>query len=145
MSLNFELTKIENWEKLCYIKVVDKDDGKTYERINPVTEAIIFMTMAVGIGEITAKTWEEFALRAHMFGFLDHGLGAKVMAADIRAHIGLRCNVSSTSKAKFAKALEDSMRRAAQRVLFPRTSDHEARPVAAMVTAMTVAPEVAGS
>ena len=51
MSLNWDATKAEHWEDLDWDK----------------KESLIFATMAVDMGEITEKNYEEFFKRYVMF------------------------------------------------------------------------------
>ena len=118
MSLNFNLTKIKNSKTVCYRPVEDGD----YE-MHPVTHAIIFATMAIGMGEITEKNHEEFFDRISKWekvggAFLQDGNGKprKLTIEDIEKHIGLTTNVfpkespkkfmSKLGKLALSKALE---------------------------------------
>ncbi len=109
MSLNWDLSKAEDWESL-----------KTDEEW-PVTQTLIFRTMAVGIGEITEKTLPEFYAR---IAFLERLNGSFVKAQDdsgawvdrpitvddIRRRIGLTTNVfPQETRAKWAKRQADSV------------------------------------
>jgi len=97
MSLNFKLSNIENWQELL------NSDGT----VSPKTEAVIFLTMFVGIGDITPKTAEEFACRTHLFEII----GGPVLIgpdgpiyttlADIQRHIGLHTNAAPLTRAQF--------------------------------------------
>jgi len=86
MSLNYQLTKIENYEELCWVK-----KGEEHYELNPVTHALIFATMVVDIGEITTKNYEEFYARMTLFGKLNDITYPTI--EDVRAHIGLHTNV----------------------------------------------------
>lgn len=100
MSLNFELGKISDYKTMCF------DDQ---DRMRPVTEALIFATMAVDIGVINAKTVEKFITRLRAWelvhGNFLHARGP-ITAEEVRAHMGLVTNVFPQSgDAKFAAKL----------------------------------------
>lgn len=108
MSLNFSFENIANYEQVCWI--YDGDD----KRMNPVTEALIFGTMSVGLGAITDKNVDEFAARFRVIekihgamlykpnpdgeGIIDWYLSDE----DFIVHIGLSCNVSNETRSKWA-------------------------------------------
>lgn len=102
MSLNWDLTKIKDYKKVCW-------NGN---EMNPRTNTLIMMTMVIGIGEITeANAPEVFArlsfyetLRGAMMGrTLKRGYKpAPFTFEHVRAHIGLSTNVfPKISEAKF--------------------------------------------
>lgn len=108
MSLNWNVSKIENWEDVCKVK---KKDGT--EKWNPVTETIVFATMFTGIPEITAKNHEEFFKRIHMFEKVNGALlqefpegGGQptpvfLTHRDVKDHIGLYTNASKKTRPSF--------------------------------------------
>lgn len=104
MPLTYDLTKIADYKTRCWLS----NGG-----INPVTERLIFMTMAVDIGEIKDSNWREFAVRAHMLGLFDEC----VRPMDIKRHIGLSCNVASISNVQFKTKLDKILRREADRFI----------------------------
>jgi len=111
MSLNFSFDKIANYEAVCWIGEGDE------RRMNPVTEALIFGTMSVGLGAITDKNVDEFAARFRVIekihgamlykpnpegeGHIDWYLSDE----DFIAHIGLACNVSNETRSKWAQRI----------------------------------------
>lgn len=98
MSLNLNLTNISNWQEL-----IDSETGC----LNPLTEAIVFATLTIGMQEITKQNAVEFACRAHLFEsyispFLVGPTGAvPITLADVQRHIGLCTNVTPVSRARF--------------------------------------------
>ena len=103
MSLNWNLEAIKDHKQVCWIG--DDDDA----HMNPVTEVLIWGTMAVGLGSITDKNVDEFAARFRIMekvhgSFLVKGKGKPWLLTDedFIAHIGLVCNVSNETRAKWA-------------------------------------------
>jgi len=73
------------------------------------TEALIWLTMAVGMGTITEKNWRQFYTRV---SFVERVFGARrrnekgpvfIAPEDVKAHIGLTTNVSKMTDAQFTK------------------------------------------
>lgn len=106
MSLNWNIEKVENNKEICWI---DQPDGKT--TMNPVTEALIFACIPVGIGRITDDNWKEFAARLKTIqalsgAFLISQDGPKdIEPEDVKQHIGLSVNVADETRAKFKTRL----------------------------------------
>jgi hypothetical protein len=91
VSLNWSLAESPNKEK-C----LSKEEW-------PNTEAIIFEAMAVGIGSITEKSWQEFYLRSCLFR---RSIKAEEFSpADIKLRIGLHTNISRESQSAWLKRL----------------------------------------
>lgn len=73
----------------------------------PVTEALIFATMAVGIHHITESTVDEFVRRLSMWqevagGMLwQYGENWFITEDDVRRRIGMSTNASSRTKTEF--------------------------------------------
>lgn len=128
MSLDWNISKITNNPKntWVWIKVVkvgfaghryanedDKPEDIT-EILNPVTESLIWATIAVGLGCITDENWKEFYYRLKMYEahngepFMEH---FPVTPEMIKAHIGLRTNVSNTRSAPVARWKADYLKR----------------------------------
>ena len=108
MSLDWGVGDIKDWREYCW-------EGEEGERqLNPVTNALIWETMVIGMNRITDKNWEEFAERVHIsqqvYGALlrceaglidDEGDELFVLPCDVKRHIGLHTNASPLTKAKF--------------------------------------------
>ena len=134
MSLNWDLTKIENNDDLCWYETGEKgEDGKPLVRLNSITEALIWATIAVKLGDITDKNWREFWTRLHMservYGpsLRRDGEEYYLSPDDVRAHIGLSCNVCDESKQKFHHAMARGLRDNAERRLRNWKPDDAAR------------------
>lgn len=74
------------------------------ERLNPLTHVLIWATMSVDMGKITEDNWQEFWLRLHLAEktagpfVQDRGSDGKwhpraIKPEEVKAHIGLSCNV----------------------------------------------------
>lgn len=100
MSLDFNLSAIDDYKTLCLDEHGD---------MRPLTQALVFATLAVDIGVINAKTVDKFIERLRAVemlsgGFLD-GRGP-ITVEEVRAHMGLSTNVfPQASDAKFASRL----------------------------------------
>ena len=106
MSLNWNLNKIANTETTCW-----NTDSSGEEVMRGITHTLIFATMAVDLGEITAKNVDEWLVRVQVMARVsnDHGwLG--ITREKLVAHIGLNTNVSNKTRKQFmgrmAKVLE---------------------------------------
>ena len=100
MSLNYDLTKCENLRF--------KDESLTEEERDAAwwwTEAVIFRTMAVGIGEITAENAIEFWTRNMIYSLLTHD--PRLSYELILEHVGLTTNVPKESDTKWRKRILD--------------------------------------
>ena len=113
MSLNWDLTKIKNYEELCWEK---NEDGTS--RLNVVTDSLIWLSMAIGIGRITEENAPEvygrIAAYEKLFGsfmikFDDNGKQRVfVTPEDVSNHIGLSTNVGKETEASFRKRIVDN-------------------------------------
>jgi hypothetical protein len=98
MALNIDISRIANHETVCFV-----GDGEAREW-SATTRSIGFLTMSTDIGEITEANAEEFYIRASLLCDLYGGNsrdGGVPSLADIRAHIGLRSNVLTLTRAKW--------------------------------------------
>lgn len=103
MSLNFDLSKIENPPEGGFWTPATPTAG---EDVVPKTKAIIFKTIAVGMGEITRENAAEFYARCHLIELIDgpslllpdpdnegYFIESELTPQDIQDHIGLTTNV----------------------------------------------------
>lgn len=115
MPLSWQIDQIKNYQDLCWIPTDEiGEDGEPRVRLNPVTETLIFMTMAVRLGSITEANADDFFARVKIIEKLDgpmmtdsHGTGRCFTVEDIHDHVGLVCNVTSESVTKFLGILRD--------------------------------------
>lgn len=106
MPLTWNAGDIENYEQLH-----SEEEGGW-----PVTEALIFMTMPIGIHKITEATVDEFIRRATIWqatvggAMYQYGVNDVFITPDeIRARIGLQTNASSRTKTQFHKLIIDKL------------------------------------
>lgn len=120
MSLDYNLTKIANRKTVCFT------GGGDNIEMRPVTEAMIFRTMSLDMGEITEKNWKEFMFRSRLYTkvfsapMTRHDRdgspeGLDFSPEDIKSHIGLTTNVSTKSRAGFLKRVIRVLEREAER------------------------------
>tara|TARA_R100001369_G_scaffold15290_1_gene30098 strand:+ start:561 stop:908 length:348 start_codon:yes stop_codon:yes gene_type:complete len=89
MTLNVDLTKVENFKTLCYSKKDKLDKGNILNLpYSPTTNYLVMASMAIGVGEITTKNYKEVFARHQ---FLQEG---QVTLDDVKNHIGLKTNVA---------------------------------------------------
>lgn len=110
MSLNWNITKIENRDIVCY-----NDNGDGDCRLSGLTERLIWATLVVDLGKITAKNIDEWLFRldvaARVYEDRD-GYGA-IDREDLTKHIGLETNVIDTTRAGFLRKMTKSLERQA--------------------------------
>jgi hypothetical protein len=92
MSLNWNMTKVDDLDALHAI------DGEWAK-----SEALIWCSMAIGLGGIDEGNWAEFYARIvyvdRLIGYTDRTLTAE----DVHRRIGLYTNVSDETKLQFIK------------------------------------------
>ena len=126
MSLNWNLEKVKD-QDICWVEATQDDPnhgivaGEKY--MSPVTNSLIWSTIAVdlpGITEANAseffariRIWETlfgaFLVRAEVDGKRPEGTAAFITEDEVIAHIGLTCNVSPVSRAKWLKRIDREM------------------------------------
>ena len=100
MSLNWNIEKVKNYKKICW----DKD-----KNLSPITDALIWCTLNVNIGEITNKNWKDFYLRVHLTEewkgtyLTIKGKPRYITKQDVFNHIGLHTNVGFERRSKWLK------------------------------------------
>lgn len=115
MALNYDLTKIADQDALW---IGDDDDAP----MNPVTNALIHATMAIGMPTITAENvtevWARISVWQDILGAMlvgPGGIDQFVTPDDVRAHIGLKTNASALTNAKFDNNAIKELRAQAKR------------------------------
>src|SRR4051812_12975814 len=110
MSLDWKIDQIENYKEVCWIETGEQhEDGEPKVRLNPVTEALIYNTISIDIGVITYDNAGEVYARTKILEAVNgcmltkDGKESPMTIEDIRAHIGLWCNVSFKSRKEWAQ------------------------------------------
>ena len=108
MALNWNIERCKDYKKLT-----DETEGV-------ITDALTWLTMSIGMPEITKKNHEEFFLRTQIHqkingAFLRKGNGAPFYMSieDIEKRIGLYTNADKFSKAVFKSRIYNSLVRTA--------------------------------
>jgi hypothetical protein len=111
MPLNWDISKVENWEEL-YTPI----DKEGYKKLKHVPETIITLTMAVGMRGITEKNWERFLGRVRLverihgaFLYNEDIQPVYISEADIKRMIGLHTNTTPMTRAQFLKRHTQSL------------------------------------
>jgi hypothetical protein len=116
MALHWELGKVKNYKELCYHYLENGD-----KMMKGKTESLLFLTMVVGMCEITQKNWREFYTRIFMLErthgsyFYKDGKPDYYTPAEIQAHIGLGTNASNLTKTQFNKKIIEMLTNAADK------------------------------
>jgi hypothetical protein len=115
MSLDFSVERMKNFNVLTtIIETTASSGGKPNRKWHPVTNALIFGTMPIGMNSITKDNWQEFYNRLN---FWERTVGPQLWRGDIPQddprnritplevymHIGLGTNASNKTQAQFLK------------------------------------------
>jgi len=121
MALTWDLGKIDRFNEMCYIPVVDEDGVATDKvQLNPTTESLIWATMSVGISKISDSNYVAFYKRLKclertgiylLSGFDDENnvVNSNPSLEDIYFHRGLSTNVTKITEAQFCKRLGEGL------------------------------------
>ena len=121
MSLNYDLGEIQDYKNLCYLPDEVDEDGKETFSINPVTRALTFLSISIGMREITKKNWKEFFIRVAAYEAVEgaslHGFDEEekksfprpITKEDVVNHIGLATNVTTRNANEFLKNLAENL------------------------------------
>ena len=112
MALHWELSKIHDYEEVCFIEATEDDPSNGVEKgdrlLNPLTNTLIWASISVELGGITEANADQWYARLRvvqkLFGTLMiHGDGTphEITADEVRAHIGLSVNVSPVTDMKW--------------------------------------------
>lgn len=136
MALSYQLTKIADFETVCFEVMTTAEPGFWAigdKRMRPATEAVIFGAMATGIGAIRneADALEYFG-RMTLHEAVNGGMRKKQTAPgiwadqkmtleEVRAHIGLTTNAGTETRTAWQKRfVENSIRSAVYTARNPR-------------------------
>jgi|TARA_R110000824_G_scaffold392694_2_gene591241 hypothetical protein len=124
MSLNWDLTTIENNKELCWVPSTE-EAGKV--ELHTVTNVLIWATMLVGFSKITEKNYKDFHRRLIEWEVVADGMiRSRVEGGEwedrmptlqeVQAHIGLTTNASTKTNRQWisnlgTKVTEEASRR----------------------------------
>lgn len=114
MSLDFSVVDMKNYNVLTTM-VNKRETGEDNRQWHPITNALIFATMSVGINDINEKNWHEFYERLYLYERIA-GSGVRravdindeknyITADEVYMHIGLHTNASNKTKKQFLEDL----------------------------------------
>ncbi len=83
------------------------------ERMHPTTHLLGFYAMSTGVPEVTAKNYREVFVRLNMIESV-YGTTLPITLEEVKAHIGLRCNVREKTKKQFDADMAGALREKAQ-------------------------------
>lgn len=121
MSLDFNLQGVKDYNTVCWDTLPERNaDGEYRKAMKPKTQALIFATMAVGMGRVDAKTYREFYARLSLWAKFcpggTAGIYESITLDDVRKHIGLSTNVASEPQAKWLKRTAECYMREVLRI-----------------------------
>ena len=126
MALSWNLQAVKD-QSICWVEATEDDPNhgivKGEKYMSPVTNALIWSTIAVDLPGITEdnageffarlRLWERtfgaFLIRAEVDGKRPEGAAAFITEAEVLAHVGLTCNVSPVSRAKWLKRFDSEL------------------------------------
>jgi len=127
MSLNYDLGKIANYEQVCFLEapadIPSQGIMQGDRMMNPVTQTLVWSTIAVDLGSITEANAAEFFARLRLVERLDgpflirpegpdgkrpEGSAAFVTEDEVLAHVGLSCNVSTMTRSQWLRKIAQS-------------------------------------
>lgn len=131
MALRWNLSAVKDGDTVCWITAPEDmpmHGVKAGEQVmNPVTNALIWATIAVDLGGITEKNAAEFyarlrfterldgpfLIRAEVDGKRPEGEAAFITEEEVRAHVGLSANVTDKSRTQWLKRFTNDLDRLA--------------------------------
>ena len=99
MSLDFDLSAIDNYREVCW--TYGQDD---LAQLNSETEKIVWATMMIGLNTITEDNLDEWIFRLFIVDRVLSGY-RQISRECLTKHIGLWTNVSVNTRAKFLKKM----------------------------------------
>lgn len=113
MSLNWSVSKVKNWQEVCYVG--EGDERRLAGKIEGLLWALLVIGFPPGPWEINEDNWQEVFKRMHIYEKVSGPMCQKVVdgkpvdspfkADEIKALIGLSCNAGCRSKAEFKKKM----------------------------------------
>jgi hypothetical protein len=126
VSLNWTVGQIADWETVCYMTapcdIPSQGITEGDRMLNPVTNALIWSTIAVDLPGITRENAAEFyarlrfterlngpmLIRAEVDGKRPEGEAAFITVDEVIDHIGLTANVTRKSRAAWLNHMKHS-------------------------------------
>ncbi len=110
MALHWTIDKIKNYLEVCWKTAQENNPAYQYKNgdriLNPLTEGLIWATIAVELGEITEKNVDEWLFRLACLEVVDASpFRVPPSREDVLSHVGLRTNVINRSRAYFLKKI----------------------------------------
>ena len=103
MSLTVDTRGVKNHEKVCYVGSKETNDLDYTES----TKYLAWVSMAIGIGEITEKNYLQVYFR-HAFLCQVNGNKCPITLQDVKNNIGLKTNVRYETKGKWKNRIVKS-------------------------------------
>lgn len=119
MPLHWRIDDVKNFNELCYEERVpypsEGGGDKPVTMLRARTRQLVFATMIVGMCKISEKNCKEFFYRLHlyesMFGSLiveEDGEPCFFLLPDVKDHIGLVTNATTTPFGQWSKRVKDT-------------------------------------
>lgn len=105
MALNFDVLNVKDFKTVCSHPI---EKGKWH----PVTNALIWKTLQVDLGDINDRNVDEWWYRVRLLQLLEgpelqfnEGPPAYLTYRDIKMHVGLRTNVTTRARTYWLKRM----------------------------------------
>jgi len=119
MSLNWSVKNVKNWETVCRVEAPEDHPTMGISKGDlvwtPLTEVMSWLTIMVGIGNLTDKVAPEFYARAKFceklygcFWYNGKGEMQELTWEDVQGYVGMNANVSLESRSKWMKRHADA-------------------------------------
>jgi hypothetical protein len=111
MPLNYDYSKVKESTKVWEPDGTFDDEGNPLGHMPDVLNTLIWVTMSVGMSEITEDNWKDFYTRMKIMG-KDRSLLRRdkngeftvpISSQEVKDHIGLMTNASTLTKLQFLK------------------------------------------
>lgn len=113
MSLTWDVENVKDYESTCFY--TDDECAEGERKLNPITNALIWHTLSIGIGQFTEKNAAKIYARIAIVEKLDgpslrNADGPRAITPeDVQAHIGMWTNVGDITDAQFKKRVIDDV------------------------------------
>jgi len=118
MSLNWSISDVRDYEQITITDLDDRTIPREVHQEGLKTEALVFLTMGIGMNKITEDNEGEFFSRVDMWESVSGTmlrLGPEreryyLTYEDVHRRVGLGTNASNLTKAAFHKKLIEQLR-----------------------------------